>query len=96
MTVPTEVENDVAHHPGTPDGLPVGTPLLDVDGLLDDREVHVIVCCGSGGVGKTTTAAALALRAADGPVEIVSDNRGFTVRPITLACASGTPWSGDG
>ena len=29
------------------------------------RGQHVIVCCGPGGVGKTTTAAALALRAAD-------------------------------
>lgn len=40
-------------------------PRFDVDGLLSDRAVEIIVCCGSGGVGKTTTAAALALRAAD-------------------------------
>jgi len=38
---------------------------LDVDALLDDRTTEIIVCCGSGGVGKTTTAAALALRAAE-------------------------------
>ncbi|HVW44975.1 MAG TPA: ArsA-related P-loop ATPase, partial [Amycolatopsis sp.] len=38
---------------------------LDIDALLDDRETKIIVCCGSGGVGKTTTAAALALRAAE-------------------------------
>ena len=38
---------------------------LDVDPLLDDRSVRVLVCCGSGGVGKTTTAAALALRGAE-------------------------------
>jgi anion-transporting ArsA/GET3 family ATPase len=38
---------------------------LDIDGLLDDRSVGIIVCCGSGGVGKTTTSAALALRAAE-------------------------------
>ena len=38
---------------------------LDLDELLDDRSIRVIVCCGSGGVGKTTTAAAVALRAAD-------------------------------
>ncbi|MAS54829.1 ArsA-related P-loop ATPase [Nocardioides sp.] len=38
---------------------------LDVDALLDDRTVGIIVCCGSGGVGKTTTSAALALRAAE-------------------------------
>ncbi|MBP2475292.1 anion-transporting ArsA/GET3 family ATPase [Crossiella equi] len=40
-------------------------PMLDVDGLLDDPQTKVVVCCGSGGVGKTTTAAALALRAAE-------------------------------
>ncbi len=40
-------------------------PLLDVDALLDDRSVGIVVCCGSGGVGKTTTSAALALRAAE-------------------------------
>ena len=38
---------------------------LDLDTLIDDRSIRVVVCCGSGGVGKTTTAAALALRAAD-------------------------------
>jgi anion-transporting ArsA/GET3 family ATPase len=40
-------------------------PPLDVDALLDDRSVGIVVCCGSGGVGKTTTSAALALRAAE-------------------------------
>jgi anion-transporting ArsA/GET3 family ATPase len=40
-------------------------PPLDVDALLADRRVRILVCCGSGGVGKTTTAAALALRAAE-------------------------------
>ncbi len=38
---------------------------LDVDALLDDAQTGIIVCCGSGGVGKTTTAAGLALRAAE-------------------------------
>ena len=42
-----------------------GTPALDVDALLRDRRIDIIVCCGSGGVGKTTTSAALALRAAE-------------------------------
>ncbi|MER6938085.1 ArsA family ATPase, partial [Nocardioides sp. NPDC000441] len=41
------------------------TRQLEVDRLLDDRDTHIIVCCGSGGVGKTTTSAALALRAAE-------------------------------
>jgi len=40
-------------------------PGLDIDGLLDDPSLRVVVCCGAGGVGKTTTAAALALRAAE-------------------------------
>jgi anion-transporting ArsA/GET3 family ATPase len=40
-------------------------PELDVDALLDDPNQRIIVCCGSGGVGKTTTSAALALRAAE-------------------------------
>jgi anion-transporting ArsA/GET3 family ATPase len=42
-----------------------GTPALDVDALIADPETRIIVCCGSGGVGKTTTSAALALRAAE-------------------------------
>lgn len=39
--------------------------ILDVDALLDDPKTRIVVCCGSGGVGKTTTAAALGLRAAE-------------------------------
>ncbi|MFD7442030.1 ArsA family ATPase [Streptomyces sp. NPDC059909] len=41
------------------------TPLLDIDPLLDDPGTRIIVCCGAGGVGKTTTAAALGVRAAE-------------------------------
>jgi anion-transporting ArsA/GET3 family ATPase len=40
-------------------------PRLDVDGLLADPSIRIVVCCGAGGVGKTTTAAALGLRAAE-------------------------------
>lgn len=40
-------------------------PALDTDALLDDPDIRIIVCCGSGGVGKTTTAAALGVRAAE-------------------------------
>ena len=40
-------------------------PHLDIDALLDDPGTGIIVCCGSGGVGKTTMSAALALRAAE-------------------------------
>ncbi|HEX3932424.1 MAG TPA: ArsA-related P-loop ATPase [Nocardioides sp.] len=42
-----------------------GRRTLDVDRLLDDRHTGIVVCCGSGGVGKTTVSAALALRAAE-------------------------------
>ena len=46
-------------------GKPGTAPRLDVDDLLDDPGTGIIVCTGSGGVGKTTTSAALALRAAE-------------------------------
>jgi anion-transporting ArsA/GET3 family ATPase len=39
------------------------TKHLDIDATIDSA--RILVCCGSGGVGKTTTAAALALRAAE-------------------------------
>ncbi|MGO4258692.1 ArsA family ATPase [Marmoricola sp. RAF53] len=45
-------------HPGP-------APVLDVDAMLDDPQQRIIVCCGAGGVGKTTTSAAIALRAAE-------------------------------
>ncbi|MFX0580165.1 ArsA family ATPase [Nocardia nepalensis] len=38
---------------------------LDVSRIIEDPTARVVVCCGSGGVGKTTTAAAIALRAAE-------------------------------
>ncbi|MDR3033064.1 MAG: AAA family ATPase, partial [Kitasatospora sp.] len=38
---------------------------LDIDTLIDDPRTRIVVCCGSGGVGKTTTAAAIGLRAAE-------------------------------
>lgn len=40
-------------------------PQLDMASILADRSNRVVVCCGAGGVGKTTTAAAMALRAAE-------------------------------
>ncbi len=40
-------------------------PALDMDAMLDDPRQRIIVCCGAGGVGKTTTSAAIALRAAE-------------------------------
>jgi len=56
-------------------GNPAVNPPLDVDALLDDREIRIVVCCGAGGVGKTTVAAALGLRAAE---------RGRTVVVLTI------------
>ena len=42
---------------------PATPSTFDVDEAL--RTARILVCCGSGGVGKTTTAAALALRGAE-------------------------------
>ncbi len=39
------------------------SPVLDIDATLDTAKI--LVCTGAGGVGKTTTAASLALRAAE-------------------------------
>jgi anion-transporting ArsA/GET3 family ATPase len=41
------------------------TGALDLDALIDDPATRIVVTCGAGGVGKTTTAAALGLRAAE-------------------------------
>ena len=46
-------------------------PVLDIDTLIADRGIEIVVCCGSGGVGKTTTAAALGLRAAEAGRRVV-------------------------
>ncbi|MBV9093612.1 MAG: ArsA family ATPase [Streptosporangiaceae bacterium] len=43
----------------------MSAPRLDIDRIIDDRRTRIIVCCGSGGVGKTTAAAAIGLRAAE-------------------------------
>jgi anion-transporting ArsA/GET3 family ATPase len=45
------------------------SPHLDIDATL--ATARILVCCGSGGVGKTTTAAALALRAAESGRRVV-------------------------
>ncbi len=43
---------------------PTATP-LDLAARIADPETRIVVCCGAGGVGKTTTSAALALAAAE-------------------------------
>src|SRR5690606_3733531 len=50
-------------------------PALRIDPILDDPATRIVICCGSGGVGKTTTAAALGMRAAE---------RGRTVVVLTV------------
>lgn len=44
---------------------PTKPPALDLGAMLADTSNRVMVCTGAGGVGKTTTAAAMALRAAE-------------------------------
>ena len=46
-------------------------PALDLAALVADRDTRIIVCCGSGGVGKTTTSAALAVAAAQAGRDVV-------------------------
>lgn len=48
---------------GTP--TPGRAATLDLAALLTDPRTRIVVCCGAGGVGKTTTAAALGLWAAE-------------------------------
>jgi anion-transporting ArsA/GET3 family ATPase len=44
---------------------------FDLDGLIRDPDIRIVVCCGAGGVGKTTTAAALGVRAAEAGRRVV-------------------------
>lgn len=82
---------------------------LVVDSLIDDRRTRIIVCCGSGGVGKTTIAAAVGLRAAErgrhvvvltvDPARRLAQSMGLTSldntpRPVTGVRTSGTQPSG--
>lgn len=69
-TTTTVTDTSTESGTGTGTGASTGTgldtpPRLGVDRLLDDPQTRIIVCCGSGGVGKTTTAAALGVRAAE-------------------------------
>ncbi|MET9291671.1 ArsA-related P-loop ATPase [Streptomyces sp. NPDC003077] len=56
---------DARTQDATTHGLRPSAEHLEVDALLDNPRVRIVVCCGSGGVGKTTTAAALGVRAAE-------------------------------
>ncbi|MGW1408584.1 ArsA family ATPase [Streptomyces sp. NPDC002403] len=68
MTQRTDAARTTETDPAGPSdsaSAPVYAPALDADALLDDPDIRIVVCCGSGGVGKTTTAAALGVRAAE-------------------------------
>jgi anion-transporting ArsA/GET3 family ATPase len=81
-------------------------PELDVDRLIDDRRTRIIVCCGSGGVGKTTTAAAIGLRAAErgrhvvvltvDPARRLAQSMGLTSLDNTPRLVPGVGANGDG
>jgi anion-transporting ArsA/GET3 family ATPase len=49
----------------------VTSPFFEIDSILADPETKIIICCGAGGVGKTTTSAALAVRAAEAGRKVV-------------------------
>ena len=69
MSRSTRKASDTATPPPAPT---VGVPdFLDVDGLIADQRIRIVVVCGAGGVGKTTSAAALALRAAEAGRKVV-------------------------
>ncbi|WP_067569473.1 ArsA family ATPase [Nocardia acidivorans] len=51
--------------------VPANTVPLDISKIIADPTARIVVCCGSGGVGKTTTAAAIALRAAEAGRKVV-------------------------
>jgi len=72
---------------------------LDVDRLLDDPEQRIVVCCGAGGVGKTTTAAALGVRAAERgrkAVVLTIDPARRLAQSMGLAMLDNTPKPVDG
>ncbi len=49
----------------------MSSAVLDLEKIIADPATNIVVCCGSGGVGKTTTSAALAVRAAEAGRKVV-------------------------
>ncbi|MCW2581384.1 MAG: oxyanion-translocating ATPase [Klenkia sp.] len=50
---------------------PRTAPAMDLAAIVADPATRIVVCCGAGGVGKTTTSAALALAAAEAGRKVV-------------------------
>jgi anion-transporting ArsA/GET3 family ATPase len=79
---------------------------LDMDRIIDDQRTRIIVCCGSGGVGKTTAAAAIGLRAAErgrqacvltvDPARRLAQSMGLTSLDNTPRRVDGVDTSGGG
>jgi anion-transporting ArsA/GET3 family ATPase len=77
-----------------------------MDRIVDDRRTRIIVCCGSGGVGKTTAAAAIGLRAAErgrqacvltvDPARRLAQSMGLTSLDNTPRQVDGVDTSGGG
>jgi anion-transporting ArsA/GET3 family ATPase len=67
---PADAERHARHAPPAPRPGPLAPP-LDLQALIDDPETRIVVCCGAGGVGKTTTSAALGLAAAQAGRSVV-------------------------
>ena len=74
--------------------VPPGPPALDLDAVIRDRGTRIVVCCGAGGVGKTTTAAAVGLRAAEAGrtvVVLTIDPARRLAQSMGLAALDNTP-----
>ncbi len=63
--------SDGAPRPARGAGAPRQASPLDLAALVTDPDTRILVCCGAGGVGKTTTSAALALAAAEAGRRVV-------------------------
>jgi anion-transporting ArsA/GET3 family ATPase len=82
------------------------SPELDIESVITNPDIRVVVCCGAGGVGKTTTAAALALRAAEAgrrtvvltidPARRLAQSMGLTELDNTPRPVSGVDTAGGG
>jgi anion-transporting ArsA/GET3 family ATPase len=84
----------------------MAAPALDLDRVIAKRSTRIVVCCGAGGVGKTTTAAALGLRAAEqgrtvvvltiDPARRLAQSMGLTALDNTPRRVSGVDGSAGG